>query len=82
MQQRLAVELEAEGLRHGVGFEFRPRRLQRPGRMVDLPAVDAAAIVERVEAVALGQPALQGALPYERRAAWTAGQLAASRLRK
>src|SRR3954469_24593968 len=61
MRGRLAVELDPYLSRHRVVGYLEGRLLQRPGRMVDLAAVHALLVVDRVEAVALGHPVFERA---------------------
>src|SRR5256885_1675687 len=61
LQPRPTGEVEAERLAERVGGEVGARGAQRPRRVVDVGAVHAAALVERVEAVALGEEVLEGA---------------------
>src|SRR5439155_17650562 len=56
MRQRQPV-----GRHHRVHLDARLRPLQRPGRVVDLAAVDAAPRAYGIETVALGQPVVEGA---------------------
>src|SRR5436190_20737419 len=56
-QRRLALELEAVGRRHRVVIERELGSPQRPRRVADVGAPHPPAVVERVQAVALRQPA-------------------------
>src|SRR5215211_8977163 len=57
MEQRLAIQCDAERLGHRVEPQLRLRGLQRPRGMVDLAAQDAPAVIDYVQAVALREPA-------------------------
>src|SRR5215208_4114964 len=62
MEKRLFFEWEPDAGSHRVELDLRARGLQWPGRMVDLPPLHSRSLVERIQAVSLGQPALEGPL--------------------
>src|SRR4051812_37157069 len=59
VRRGVAFELDPDLVAHGVVGYLEGRRLQRPGRMVDLATVHALLLVERVQAVALRHPVLE-----------------------
>jgi hypothetical protein len=57
VEKRLALGRDADLIRHPLGLELGPSGLERPGRVVDVDAERPSLAVERVGAVALGEPA-------------------------
>jgi len=49
---------DSRGFRHRIAFEICLRRLQKPRRMMNLAAIDAAAM-RRIQAIPLGQKVFQ-----------------------
>src|SRR4029453_4335918 len=60
MEKRLSFEREPDASGHRVVLDLGARGLQWPWPVVDVGAADALRVVERIEAVALGQPVRQG----------------------